>query len=214
MAAIMPIAFDTVGVYADQLASAPSYLQPLANGRAFIGFGSAGTGGLESIRSSYLDHPGYKLFVLIVTYEDAHTPDEPSFADGMRQIKSGFGRTMSSLTEVFGVSRQTLYNWLNGETPKEQHQAKLIQLAAAAHVFATKGVKPTSRMLARSLLHGKSFLQLIADGSQGPEAAERLIKLEQRSNKARTALAEVLGDRKASRPVVSDVGAPFFNEDT
>jgi transcriptional regulator with XRE-family HTH domain len=214
MAATLPIAFDTVGVYADQPASAPSYLQPVANGRAFIGFGSAGTGGLEGVRSSYLDRPGYQLFVLIVTDEEARAPDEPSFADGMREIKSGFGRTMSSLTEVFGVSRQTLYNWLNGETPKEQHQGKLIQLAAAAQIFAAKGIKPTSPMLTRTLFHGKSFLQLIAEGSQGAETAERLVKLVHRGNKARAALAEVLGDRKATRPDISDIGAPFFNEDT
>jgi transcriptional regulator with XRE-family HTH domain len=214
MPAMLPLEFDAVGIYADQPASAPSYLQPVPSSRAFIGFGSAGTGGLEGVRTSYLDRPGYQLFVLIVTDVEARVPDEPSFADGMREIKSGFGRTMSSLTEVFGVSRQTLYNWLSGETPKEQHQGKLIQLAAAAQVFTTKGIKPTSPMLTRTLLHGKSFLQLIAEGGQGAETAERLVKLVQRGNKARAALAEVLGDRKAPRPIVSDVGAPFFNEDT
>ena len=213
MATTLPLALDAVRIYADQPASTASYLQPVPNSRAFIGFGSAGTGGLEGLRSSYRDRPGYQLFVIIVT-EEALAPDEPSFADGMREIKLGFGRTMSSLTEVFGVSRQTLYNWLNGETPKEQHQGKLIQLAAAAQIFAMKGIKPTWPMLTRTLLHGKSFLQLIAEGSQGTETAERLVRLMQRGNKARAALAEVLGDRKAPRPDISDVGAPFFNEDT
>lgn len=53
----------------------------------------------------------------------------------MLDIKAGFGRTMMRLPEVLGVSRQTLCNWLDGETPKEPHQAKLVELAEAARIF-------------------------------------------------------------------------------
>jgi hypothetical protein len=131
----------------------------------------------------------------------------------MQVVQAGFGRTLSSLTEIFGVSRQTFYNWLNGETPKEQHQGKLVQLAASARVFSEHGFKITTPMLSRTISQGKTFVQLIGTGADGAQTAIKLMTVVQRGNNSRAALAEILGDRKAPKPLVSDVGAPFFDED-
>ena len=113
----------------------------------------------------------------------------------MKEVKAGFGRTMSHLPAVFGVSRQTLYNWLNGEIPKEQHQGKLVQLAVAARVFNGAGFKPTALSLDRSVAQGKSFIELIGQGADGRETAERLIRIEKRGAAAREKLDALLGDR-------------------
>jgi hypothetical protein len=79
-----------------------------------------------------MSRQGYSPFAILevelATDQDTYAP----YTDLMKEVKTGFGRTMSHLPAVFGVSRQTLYNWLNGETTKEQHQGKLVQLAAAA----------------------------------------------------------------------------------
>jgi transcriptional regulator with XRE-family HTH domain len=130
----------------------------------------------------------------------------------MKEVKTGFGRTMSHLPAVFGVSRQTLYNWLNGETPKEQHHDKLVQLAAAARVFTEAGFKPTALSFERVVAQGKSFLELIAQGAEGREAAERLVRIEKRGMAARAKLDDLLGDRKPSRLSVSDMGRPALDE--
>lgn len=75
---------------------------------------------------------GYRPYA-VVKVEGAASPEPYApYTDLMKEVKVGFGRTMSHLPAVFGVSRQTLYNWLSGEIPKEQHQGKLVQLAAAA----------------------------------------------------------------------------------
>mgnify|MGYP001765089669 CR=1 FL=1 len=167
-----------------------------------------GTGGVASaqfVREAF----GYQPYEVL---EQPQVVEDAPYAKLMGQVKSGFGRTMSRLPEVFGVSRQTLYNWLNGETPKEQHQGKLVQLAAAARVFAEAGFKPTALSLDRTVAQGKSFVELIGQGADGKETAERLVRIEKRGAAAREKLDALLGDRTPSRPDVADMGRPALNE--
>jgi hypothetical protein len=200
----IPNAFDALALFAP-LPAFDDRLQVL-------GFGAAGTGGIEYIYS-YRQRAGYPSQYVVTSFEPDSAAAEPSFANAMQAIQAGFGRTLSSLPEIFGVSRQTLYNWLNGETPKEQHRVKLVQLAAAARVFSRNAFKVASPMLSRTITQGKTFIQLIADGADGAETAAKLMKVVQRGDKSRAALAAILGDRKADKPLVSDIGAPFFEED-
>jgi hypothetical protein len=167
-----------------------------------------GTGGLaraQFVREAF----GYKPYEVL---DHPQVVDEAPYAKLMGQVKSGFGRTMSRLPEVFGVSRQTLYNWLEGETPKVVHQERLRQLAEAAKVFADLGIKPTTPMLDRTVAQGKSFLQLMASGANGQEAAMKLIRIVQRGVDSRAKLDALLEGRKAKLSV-SDIGAPALDED-
>lgn len=167
-----------------------------------------GTGGVASaqfVREAF-GYPPYEVLEQPKVVEDA------PYAKLMEQVKSGFGRTMSRLPEVFGVSRQTLYNWLDGETPKAVHQERLRQLAEAAKVFADLGFKPTTPMLDRPVAQGKSFLQLMAAGVNGQEAAQKLIRIIQRGAESRAKLDALLEGRK-SKLSASDIGASALDED-
>jgi len=167
-----------------------------------------GTGGVASaqfVREAF----GYQPYEVL---EQPQVIEEAPYAKLMGQVKSGFGRTMSRLPEVFGVSRQTLYNWLEGETPKVVHQERLRQLAEAAKVFADLGIKPTTPMLDRTVAQGKSFLQLMAAGANGQEAAKKLIRIAQRGADSRDKLDALLEGRKAKLSA-SDIGAPALDED-
>jgi transcriptional regulator with XRE-family HTH domain len=176
--------------------------------------GAAGTGGVESdhyYRRLYLFPVGYRALLLVVAPADA--PESVPFAELMQVIKFGFGRTMARLPEVFGVSRQTLYNWINGETPKPVHQEKLRQLAEAARIFSALGFKPTSLTLDRTITQGKSLIQLLGGGADGRDAAKKLMRIVQRGNEAKAKLDDLLGGRKA-RLDASDIGAPSLDENT
>lgn len=177
-----------------------------------LNYGASGTGGFEDLNFA-ANRQGYRPFEILRNEEiilpDTHTP----YTDLMKEVKAGFGRTMSHLPAVFGVSRQTLYNWLNGETPKEQHQEKLVQLAAAARVFTEVGFKPSALSLDRTVAQGKSLIELIGEGADGRETAERLVRIENRGSAARQKLDALLGDRTPSRPDVSDMGRPALHEE-
>lgn len=167
-----------------------------------------GTGGVPTVqfvREAF----GYQPYEVL---DQPQAVDDAPYAKLMGQVKAGFGRTMSRLPEVFGVSRQTLYNWLEGETPKAVHQERLRQLAEAAKVFADLGIKPTTPMLDRTVAHGKSFLQLMAAGANGQETAKKLIRIVQRGAGPRTKLDALLEGRRAKLSA-SDIGAPALDED-
>lgn len=183
----------------------------VAEGRPLPCFGGSGTGGIEGVQF-VLSRQGYSPYAILkiepTTTREIYAP----YSDLMREVKAGFGRTMSHLPTVFGVSRQTLYNWLNGEIPKEQHQNKLLQLAAAARVFTSTGFKPTALSLDRTVANGKSFIELIGQGADGKGTAEKLIRIEKRGASAREKLDALLGDRSSHRPDVADMGRPALNE--
>ena len=167
-----------------------------------------GTGGVASalfVRQAF----GYQPFEVLE--EPQFIEKNAPYAELMVQVKAGFGRTMSRLPEVFGVSRQTLYNWLEGETPKVAHQERLRQLAKAAQTFGGLGIKPTTPMLDRTVARGKSFLQLMAAGADGQETAQQLIRIVQRGNDSRAKLDTLLAGRRAKLSA-SEIGAPALDE--
>lgn len=166
-----------------------------------------GTGGLPLIELVQSDI-GYSMVPAVVAV--THAVDTP-FADLMQVVQSGFGRTMSSLPGVFGVSRQTLYNWLKGETPKVVYQGRIRQLAMAAYLFQDLGFAPTTQGLSRVLLDGRTFLQLIADGFDGKDAAKKLVSLVRRGDDSRARLNALVGGRRAEL-TAHDIGAPALDE--
>ena len=195
---------------------APVHYRPTSaiHGRALAGASpwphvEVGTGGVagESFLRLGL---GYPRFVLLKPLEQAE--EIAPYVKLMQQVKAGFGRTMSRLPEVFGVSRQTLYNWLEGETPKPAHQERLVRLAEAARVFINMGFKPTPVMLDRTMANGRSFLQLLAEGGDGSETAKSLIRIVDRGSDSRGRLDALLAGRK-SKLDASDIGAPSLDED-
>ena len=166
-----------------------------------------GTGGLAGER--FIRHGmGYRPFEVLESIQPI--VDAP-YVKLMEQVRAGFGRTLSRLPEVFGVSRQTLYNWLDGETPKPAHQERLRQLAQAAQVFIDLGIKPTVPMLDRTVAQGKTLLQLLAAGGDGKESAKKLVRIIQRGSDASAQLDRLLAGRKA--PVkAADLGTPALDE--
>lgn len=169
----------------------------------------AGTGGVSKTASPWLSI-GY--VVLFSADAPAYSPAEVGqYAAMMQEVKSAFGRTMSHLPGVFGVSRQTLYNWLRGEIPKAVYQDRIRELAQAALVFKKEDFKPTPVALERGLLQGKSFLQLLAEGADGAETAQKLVRVERRAAMSRSRLDAMLGGQRA-RPDAADMGVPAFNE--
>lgn len=185
----------------------PIYGRATVESRPLPNISAVGTGGIES-EDYYRDRMGYQPLEIVLAAMQAEVAP---FAKLMQEVKASFGRTMTRLPEVFGVSRQTLYNWLGGEMPKEVHQEKIRQLAAAARVFTELGFKPTSLSLDRVLSQGKSLLQLLSEGADGREMAKKLVRIAQRGTESKAKLDEILGDRK-KRLDASDIGTPSLSE--
>lgn len=166
-----------------------------------------GTGGVASVQ--FVSQAfGYRSYQVL---EQSQPVENAPYVALMQQVKAGFGRTMSRLPEVFGVSRQTLYKWLEGGMPKVAHQERLRQLAEAAQVFVSHGIKPTTPMLDRTVAQGKSFLQLMADGADGQDTAKKLVRIVQRGNESRTKLDSLLAGRRVKLSA-HEIGVPALHE--
>jgi len=161
-------------------------------------FGDAGTGGVKWLFFAAERH-GYKDVVLLKSPASSVKKVTPTpFASLMETIQIGFGRTFSHLPTVFGVSRQTLYNWLSGETPNPKHQSKLLQLANVAETFIKEGFTPTSSSLSRTVMNGKSLLELLRDGANGEEMAAKLIRISRRGDEAKMRIKTLLEGREVA----------------
>lgn len=184
----------------------------VAEGGTLPYFGGTGTGGV--LGAEFLERRlGYRWIAVVRGNIDPVDDNSTIYSKLMEEIQNGFGRTLSHLPAVFGVSRQTLYNWMNGELPKQQHREKLVQLAEAASAFTSSGFKPTAANLDRTVAKGKSFIELLREGSKGRETAERLIRIVQRGATERSKLDTLLGDRKVPRLEVSDMGRQSFSDE-
>lgn len=168
-----------------------------------------GTGGVRSfevMRSGI----GYRPVAVEMPSPVVPVPNAPT-VKFMHDVKAGFGRTMSRLPEIFGVSRQTLYNWVNGETPKNIYHDRLRELAAAASLFRELGFKPSSVMLDKTLVDGKSFIQLLAEGANGRDIAKQMIRVVERGEVSKNKLDDLLSGRRA-RLRAQDIGGAAFDE--
>jgi hypothetical protein len=200
--------FERSAYYAEQRVRKPVFMPDI---------GGMGTGGYQDPSFHVQRRGGYSQLSLIIDdskpFSDALSLNLLSYAELMQDIQRGFGRTMSHLTKIFGVSRQTLYNWLDGEQPKTQHQNKIIQLAVAARVFSDVGFKPSAASFDRVIYQGKSFADLFISNGDGRDVAERLIRLEQKSRETKLKLTEMLGERSKTKESTLKVGRKSFDED-
>lgn len=98
-------------------------------------------------------------------------------ADQVREVMAALSLNKTQLAEVLGVSRPTLYDWLEGKEPNDanaQRLVKLVQLLRNANVAATESI--SSRFVRQPLNEGKpSLLDLLtADTFDEPRVARVL----------------------------------------
>jgi DNA-binding transcriptional regulator YiaG len=112
------------------------------------------------------------------------------------KIREFFSPSVSNLAATLGVSRQTVYNWQNGEQPKEALAEKLSDLARAADVLAQSNIQFSNLLARRKFANGKTLFQIVEANESATEAAKLLAKILQTETRQR----QILEARFASRP--------------
>ena len=126
----------------------------------------------------------------------------------MEQIRKVLSPAMSDLAKSFNVSRQTIYNWLNGEQPTPEHTARLRDLALVADIFAEAGVPVNSVLLKRKVIKGKNLFEIIREGGSIRDAAQLLLQIVRSETSQRERLTARFAGRKISQPFAdSDIMA-------
>jgi transcriptional regulator with XRE-family HTH domain len=139
-------------------------------------------------------------------------PCANSPTQNLARIRKVFHPSIIELANLFGVSRQAIYDWQAGKGISSEHSEKLETLAKASAILASPGV-PLSQLLRRKLPGGKTFFEIVKDGGSAELAALKLLDLAKRDTEQRQRLEARLSGRK--RPLIDrgDIGLPMLSEE-
>lgn len=169
---------------------------------------ATGTGGIIDFHSleqyqSGNSSPSNILKIPAIESEPSTNPVEY-----IQRIREIFSPAISDLAKSLNVSRQAVYNWLNGEMPKEKHLAKLQDLAQSAEMIAQAGISMTGSLMKRKIVNGHNLLEVSQSGGSVLDAVQALIHIVRRENKQRERMKSRFANRaNSSHSVESDFPA-------
>ena len=121
--------------------------------------------------------------------------DHIDMSDDLARIREVLKPAVSDLASTLGVSRQSVYNWINGETIADGNAAKLQDLAEAADLLALEGVTVNAALLKRKFSNGRTLMQVAQSGGSAKEASRQLAHI----HKQETAQYKRMESRFANR---------------
>jgi len=116
-------------------------------------------------------------------------------AEDVERIREIISPAMSNIAKMLGVSRQTIYNWANGELPTAERATRLQDIAIAADMLNESKIVLNGLLLKRKLIDGKNLHDLIAEGHSAQDSVQRLVQIVKRE----AAQKEMLSSRFAGR---------------
>ena len=177
----------------------------------------AGTGGLMTAGSiAERDQRGYRLGNF--EYPACNAPARSGLhsvrnaAKDLARIKAVFDPSVTDLASLFGVSRQTIYNWQAGQPLAEENEHRLERLVRAADIITAHGLAENHSVLRRPLAGGKGFFALVKEGRDSEETARVLVETVQRELQQRKRLDERLAGRTRKPLDIDDLGAPPMDD--
>lgn len=150
------------------------------------------------------DYRAPKYEVLDITV--ARTPSED-----LARIRAIIKPAISDLASALHVSRQSVYNWINGEAVADENATRLRDLAEAADLLAHEKIVVNAALLKRKFAGGKSLLQVVKTGESARVAASQFIQIHKRESEQRQRLNAQL-KRKVGAPPSSDFDLPAAND--
>jgi transcriptional regulator with XRE-family HTH domain len=132
--------------------------------------------------------------------------------ENLARVRAILKPAVSDLATLFGVSRQTIYNWQMGEQPKPVHMERLEELAKAADIIAMEGLINPGQLLKRKISNGENLLDIVRSGGSASQTAQKLVQIVRREEQQRKLLAVRLAGRKRPLNDYADMGVPLLNE--
>lgn len=127
-------------------------------------------------------------------------------------IRNVLKPAVSDLATSLGVSRQAVYNWLNGEAVTQANAiSKLKDLAKATNVLTQAGVTINAALLKRKFFHGKTLMQVVQAGESASDAAQLMVHIHQREVAQRERISAQFANRK-NTPATADFDLPEAND--
>jgi len=136
---------------------------------------TVGTGGELSLERLRQNVTSIQRVESLPEFADAHVVRSP--VEDLARIRKIISPAVSDLANTFGVSRQSIYNWQNGEPVSPENVVKLRDLAQAADVLNHEQITVNATFLRRKLSNGKTLLQFVQSGESARNAALLLVRI-------------------------------------
>jgi DNA-binding XRE family transcriptional regulator len=174
----------------------------------------AGTGGIFAANNAALiprwtDKPAIEI--LVTNELQSHDYQTLSIAQAINQIRDGFGLKMSEVAQIFGVSRQASYLWLEGSMPKIEIANRIWKLSDIAKQLREAGLQRPEHFVHRPLSYnGKSLFQLLVKG----EPVEQAVSVIKRMvlNEADLKKVQRVGAPDGDFSSVQELATPILEE--
>ena len=177
-----------------------------AAGAALTGIGTGGELSLEHLQRSAQRAQHMVPVAEVAEVEQVRTPSE-----NLSRIREVLSPAVSDLAATLGVSRQSVYNWLNGEPVAAENAEKLQDLAQAADVLAHEGVGINAALLKRKFANGRTLMQVALAGESARDAALMLVQIHKREAVQRERMNARFANR-AKTPASADFDLPASND--
>jgi transcriptional regulator with XRE-family HTH domain len=168
---------------------------------------SLGTGGTLTLdRIMRGSEHAIRFPVDVTEVEQAPTP-----LDNLMHIREVLHPSISQLASSFGVSRQSVYNWLNGAVVAPENASRIHDLAEAADVLSSGGVPVSPTTLSRRFEKGRTLLEVVQAGGSARSAAELIVRIAARENAQRRRMNTQFSTR-SRRQATEDFDLPQQND--
>ena len=168
-----------------------------------------GTGGHLSIE--HIQRGSQQALYTTPAAEMAVVDDVRAPAEDLARIREVLRPAVSDLATTLGVSRQSVYNWLNGEQVADENAARLQDLAQAADVLAHEGITVNAALLKRKFANGRTLMQVAQAGESARDAALVLVQIYRRESAQRERMNVRFGNR-AKTPATADFDLPSADD--
>lgn len=172
---------------------------------------SVGTGG--ELSPQQLQRTAQQAQHMVSGVDVAEIVQVRSPGENLLRIREVLNPAISDLATTFGVSRQSVYNWLNGDPVADENAAKLQDLAQAADVLAHEGVRINAALLKRKFDNGRTLMQIAKAGESATDAALMLVQIHKREAAQRERMNARFANR-AKTPASADFDLPAANDRT
>jgi DNA-binding transcriptional regulator YiaG len=118
-------------------------------------------------------------------------------APTVRHIRAVLGLSVTELSRLFGVSRQSVHEWSKGSAVSQENGKKLEKISKLADVLVEAGIEISPHALRRPLSSGKSLLETAISVDDVAAATRKIVTILTREAKQRAVVAERLAGRKS-----------------
>jgi DNA-binding XRE family transcriptional regulator len=128
---------------------------------------------------------------------------------GLREM---FGLTMTELAQILGVTRPTVYAWLNGSEPKPEIKFRILGLAKYVEELRNVGISQAETLARQPQSDGQSLISLLKSGAD-PKSAIATIKYSASHTSGLKAVKRDFGPTHKTRRVsLDEISIPIRDE--